>query len=69
MWSILYIYKMNGRKVVIWLETDVGRELPPAWFDVIRPGLAELSSLYVLTTDFSPQQSIFKIQRLLKAFN
>ena len=52
----IYLYmQMNGRKVVIWLETDVGRELPLTWSDVIHPGLAELSSLYVLTTDFSPQ--------------
>ena len=32
--------QMNGRKLVIWLETDVGIKLPLTSFDVTHPGLA-----------------------------
>lgn len=30
---------MNGGKLVIWLKTDVGSELPLISFDVTHPGL------------------------------
>ena len=30
--------QMSGGKLVMWLETDVGSELPLASFDVTHPG-------------------------------
>ena len=32
--------QMNGGKLVMWLETDAGSELPLILFDVTYPGLA-----------------------------
>ena len=31
---------MNGRKLVMWLETDTVRELPLTLFNVLHPRLA-----------------------------
>ena len=64
--------KMNGGKLVMQLETDVGSELP------LRPHSAsptqawQLSKLHVLATDFTPpyqRQKLSEMERLLKAFN
>ena len=41
---------MNGKKIVMWLETDVGSELPLT-FNVTHPGLATVKADMFLTTE------------------
>ena len=47
--------QMNGGKPVMWLETDVGSELPLASFNIAHLDLAavKVENNCFLTTDFS----------------
>ena len=45
--------QMNGGKLAMQPETDVGNELPMTSFDVTHP---PRKSGYVLTTDFAPRR-------------
>ena len=64
---------MNGRKQVMWPETDVGNELPLIVFDVTYIGLDELSKLMCsdnqLHPSISKRQILIERERLPKGFN
>ena len=52
--------QMNGRKLVMRPETDVGNELPLILFDVTYPDLDDLSKLMCSDNHFTPQHQTDK---------